>query len=77
MTNLYANQANLYNQAAQAGWANFGEDLSGLAYLLGRRSGKKESDGTPETSTDVNWGAEDMTPLPESDLDLSDLNPWG
>lgn len=77
MTNLYANQANLYNQAAQAGWANFGQGLSGLAGAFGRRFGGGGSDNSPETSTNVNWGAEDLTPLPESDLDLSKLNPWG
>ena len=77
MANLYGNQANQYNQAAQAGWANFGKGLSGLAGAFGRRSGGGESDDSPETSTNVNWGAEDMTPLPESDLDLSKLNPWG
>lgn len=76
MANLYGNQANQYNQAAQAGWANFGQGLSGLAGAFGRSFGGG-ADNSPETSTNVNWGAEDMTPLPESDLDLSKLNPWG
>ena len=34
--NVYGNQANLYNAAAQQGWANFGQGLQGIAYGLGR-----------------------------------------
>lgn len=34
--NYYGNQANLYNAAAQQGWANFGQGLQGIAYGLGR-----------------------------------------
>lgn len=70
MANLYGNQANQYNQAAQAGWTNFGTGLQNIAYALA-------ADDAPTTQTNTHWGAEDQQPIPEANLnrDYSYLNP--
>ena len=74
MANLYGNQANQYNQAAQAGWTNFGTGLQNISYALGQ---SPATDNAPTTQTNTYWGAADQQPIPEANLnrDYSYLNP--
>lgn len=78
MANLYGNQSNMYNQAAQQGWAGFGQGLSGIANMLGRDSSAETVDNAPTTQTNVQWGAENQQPIVPytSKYDLSSLSPW-
>lgn len=69
MANLYGNQANLYNQAAQAGWSNFGTGLQNIAYTLGNRNNPQTTNvpsqpsGNGSVQTNVIWPSEDQAPL--------------
>lgn len=74
MANLYGNQANQYNQAAQAGWTNFGTGLQNISYALGQ---SPATDNAPTTQANTYWGAENQQPIPEANLnrDYSYLNP--
>ena len=75
--NFYGNQANLYNAAAQQGWANFGQGLKDISYLLGGENAPKEGIQPEEpeepeekprprgvsTQTNAIWDEEDQEPI--------------
>ena len=51
LSNFYGQQAGLNNQAAQQGWANFGQGLSNIAYGLGQKFGNKADQTSNASNT--------------------------
>lgn len=74
--NFYGNQANLYNAAAQQGWANFGQGLQGIAYGLGRENNPEEDTGQKDRPQPPEQAQPAMAQAPMQYPNQQIMAPW-
>src|ERR1035437_8012747 len=73
LSNIYGQQAGMYNSAANQGWNNFGQGMNGLAGILARRNPGDPSDPAMDQPTplaNANMSSDSISPINTDRTDL-------